>query len=73
MFPNVELPIQPNTVNCLTWSEDGELAIAAGEFVHILASQVFAGIKLVLIGSRYPVGVERKNKFQILGSMFNSG
>lgn len=39
MLPDVELLFRPNIVDCLAWSEDGELAIAAGEFVHILASQ----------------------------------
>ncbi|KAL9577419.1 MAG: hypothetical protein Q9212_006375 [Teloschistes hypoglaucus] len=36
MLPNVKLPFQPTATNCLAWSADGELAIAAGEFVHLL-------------------------------------
>lgn len=36
MLKNVELPFYPSTTNCLVWSEDGELAIAAGEFIHLL-------------------------------------
>ncbi len=39
MLPNVQLPFHPDTINCLAWSNDGELAVAAGEFVHILASR----------------------------------
>lgn len=30
------LPIFPSCPNCLAWSDDGELAIAAGEFVQVL-------------------------------------
>ncbi|MCJ1249290.1 hypothetical protein MMC30_006513 [Trapelia coarctata] len=36
MLENVQLPGFPSSTNCLAWSEDGELAIAAGEYVHIL-------------------------------------
>ncbi|MCJ1470133.1 hypothetical protein MMC07_008778 [Pseudocyphellaria aurata] len=36
MLPDVELLFHPNTIHCLAWSDDGELAIAAGEYVHIL-------------------------------------
>lgn len=36
MLENVQLPFFPSTTDCLAWSEDGELAIAAGEYVHIL-------------------------------------
>lgn len=38
MLPDVQLLFHPNTPNCLAWSDDGELAIAAGEYVHILVS-----------------------------------
>lgn len=46
MLPDVELQFQPDKINCLTWSEDGELAIAAGEFIHILAGLTFCHRKL---------------------------
>ncbi|KAL8944884.1 MAG: hypothetical protein Q9216_000174 [Gyalolechia sp. 2 TL-2023] len=36
MLADVKLPFHPTATDCLAWSEDGELAIAAGEFVHIL-------------------------------------
>lgn len=36
MLENVQLPGFPSATNCLAWSEDGELAVAAGEYVHIL-------------------------------------
>lgn len=36
MPPAIELPFHPTVSDCLAWSPDGELAIAAGEFVHIL-------------------------------------
>lgn len=36
MLANVELPIYPTSVDCLAWSTDGELAIAANDTVHLL-------------------------------------
>ncbi|KAL8681028.1 MAG: hypothetical protein Q9186_002801 [Xanthomendoza sp. 1 TL-2023] len=36
MLRDVKLPFFPSTTDCLAWSEDGELAIAAGESVHLL-------------------------------------
>ena len=36
---NVELPILPSNINCLAWSQEGDLAIAAGEHVYILVSK----------------------------------
>ncbi len=36
MLPDIELPFQPSATNCLSWSEDGELAVAAADHVHIL-------------------------------------
>lgn len=40
MFSKVQLPFHPNITNCLAWSEDGDLAIAADDFVHILVSYI---------------------------------
>lgn len=34
----VELQLRPSCVDCMKWSQDGDLAIAAGEYVHILTS-----------------------------------
>lgn len=34
----VELQLSPSCYSCLSWSEDGELAMAAGEYVQILVS-----------------------------------
>ncbi|KAL8871130.1 MAG: hypothetical protein Q9174_002974, partial [Haloplaca sp. 1 TL-2023] len=36
MLANVTLPFHPIATDCLAWSPDGELAIAGGEFVHLL-------------------------------------
>lgn len=36
MLPEVPLNFQPSINSCLAWSDDGELAVAAGEFVHVL-------------------------------------
>ena len=36
MLEDVQLHGFPSATDCLAWSEDGELAIAAGEYVHIL-------------------------------------
>ncbi|KAL9044239.1 MAG: hypothetical protein Q9214_002608 [Letrouitia sp. 1 TL-2023] len=38
MFHEIHLPFRPATTDCLAWSEHGELAIAAGDFVHIFDS-----------------------------------
>lgn len=32
----VHLQLFPSSNNCLAWSADGELAVSAGEYVHIL-------------------------------------
>ena len=38
----IELPqTKPLTQNCLAWSDDGELAVAAGEHIVILGKLVF--------------------------------
>ena len=36
MLSNVQLNFIPTAYNCLAWSKDGELAVGAGEFIHIL-------------------------------------
>lgn len=36
MLRPIELSFSPSCSNCLAWSADGELAVAAGEFVHVL-------------------------------------
>ena len=37
MLRDVDLQFHPSTTNCLAWNQDdGQLAIAAGEYVHIL-------------------------------------
>lgn len=36
MLADVKLPFQPTATDCLAWSADGELAVGAGEFVHLL-------------------------------------
>ena len=39
MIPKLQIPVQPSPQNCLAWSVDGELAIAAGEEVYLLIPQ----------------------------------
>ena len=39
MPSTIHLPIQPSIPDCLAWSADGELAIAAGEEVYLLIPQ----------------------------------
>ena len=37
MLQDVDLQFYPSATNCLAWNQDdGQLAIAAGEYVHIL-------------------------------------
>lgn len=38
MLDPVELQLFPSCYNCISWSSDGELAVAAGEYIHILVS-----------------------------------
>ena len=39
MLPLAHIPVQPSSQNCLAWSPDGELAVAAGEELHLLIPQ----------------------------------
>ena len=39
MLPPVHIPVQPSSQDCLAWSPDGELAVAAGEEVYLLIPQ----------------------------------
>ena len=36
MLQTVRIPVQPSCLDCLAWSSEGELAVAAGEEVHLL-------------------------------------
>ncbi|KAL4982319.1 transcription factor IIIC subunit delta N-term-domain-containing protein [Aspergillus falconensis] len=36
MLEPLELQVFPSSYDCISWSEDGEIAVAAGEYVHIL-------------------------------------
>ena len=36
MLPLAHIPVQPSSQDCLAWSLDGELAVAAGEEVYLL-------------------------------------
>ena len=39
MLPRIHIPVQPSSQDCLAWSPDGELAVAAGEEVYLLIPQ----------------------------------
>lgn len=39
MLPLAHIPVQPSSQDCLAWSLDGELAVAAGEEVYLLIPQ----------------------------------
>ena len=39
MLPPAQIPVQPSSQDCLAWSSDGELAVAAGEDVYLLIPQ----------------------------------
>ena len=39
MLPPAHIPVQPLCQECLAWSQDGELAVAAGEEVYLLLPQ----------------------------------
>ncbi|KAL2810008.1 transcription factor IIIC subunit delta N-term-domain-containing protein [Aspergillus granulosus] len=36
MLEPLELQVFPSSYNCISWSEDGEIALAAGEYVQVL-------------------------------------
>lgn len=36
MLDPIELQVFPSSYDCISWSEDGDIAVAAGEYVHIL-------------------------------------
>lgn len=40
MLPLAHIPVQPSSQDCLAWSSDGELAVAAGEEVYLLIPQI---------------------------------
>ncbi|OJJ54242.1 hypothetical protein ASPSYDRAFT_161355 [Aspergillus sydowii CBS 593.65] len=40
MLDPLELQVFPSSYNCVSWSEDGEIAVAANEYVHILTPKV---------------------------------
>lgn len=39
MLPLAHIPVRPSSQDCLAWSPDGELAVAAGEEVYLLIPQ----------------------------------
>lgn len=39
MLSPAQIPVQPSSQDCLAWSSDGELAVAAGEEVYLLIPQ----------------------------------
>lgn len=43
MLPTAHLPVGISTHNCLSWSSDGELAIAAGEEIYLLLPRYAIG------------------------------
>ena len=44
MLSPVDLPFFPSCFDALSWSADGDLAVAAGEYVQILVSREVAEI-----------------------------
>ncbi|OJD16574.1 hypothetical protein AJ78_03265 [Emergomyces pasteurianus Ep9510] len=40
MLDPVELKLFPSCFDCITWSRDGDLAVALGEYVHVLIPQL---------------------------------
>ncbi|KAL4735627.1 transcription factor IIIC subunit delta N-term-domain-containing protein [Aspergillus similis] len=43
MLEPIELQVFPSSYDCISWSEDGDIAVAAGEYVHILTPRVSSG------------------------------
>ncbi|KAL4972194.1 transcription factor IIIC subunit delta N-term-domain-containing protein [Aspergillus desertorum] len=40
MLEPLELQVFPSSYDCISWSEDGEIAVAAGEYVHVLTPKI---------------------------------
>ncbi|KAL4757846.1 uncharacterized protein BDW70DRAFT_105381 [Aspergillus foveolatus] len=40
MLDPIELQVFPSSYDCISWSEDGDIAVAAGEYVYILTPKV---------------------------------
>ncbi|CBF82064.1 predicted protein [Aspergillus nidulans FGSC A4] len=40
MLDPIELQVFPSSYDCISWSEDGDIAVAAGEYVHILTPKL---------------------------------
>ncbi|KAL3464570.1 transcription factor IIIC subunit delta N-term-domain-containing protein [Aspergillus heterothallicus] len=45
MLEPLELQVFPSSYNCISWSEDGEIALATGEYVQVLTPKPPAGRK----------------------------
>ncbi|KAL3484808.1 transcription factor IIIC subunit delta N-term-domain-containing protein [Aspergillus germanicus] len=43
MLEPLELQIYPSSYNCISWSEDGEIAVATGEYVQVLTPKPPSG------------------------------
>ena len=59
MLEPVELTTSPSCFNCVSWSSDGDLAVAGGEYVHILVCRLpYSFLKSIhfsqLTGDRLP-------------------
>jgi hypothetical protein len=40
MLETLELQVFPSSYNCISWSEDGEIAVATGEYVQVLVRTI---------------------------------
>jgi hypothetical protein len=56
MLEPLELQIYPSSYHCISWSEDGEIAVATGEYVQVLVRTLekptMVGIRLILLDRR---------------------
>ncbi|CEL09641.1 hypothetical protein ASPCAL12774 [Aspergillus calidoustus] len=43
MLETLELQVFPSSYNCISWSEDGEIAVATGEYVQVLTPKPPSG------------------------------
>ncbi|KAL2869677.1 uncharacterized protein BJX67DRAFT_378735 [Aspergillus lucknowensis] len=51
MLEPLELQVFPSCYSCISWSDDGEIAVASGEYVHVLTPKPSSGRERNGVGS----------------------
>ncbi|KAL4926409.1 uncharacterized protein BDV17DRAFT_299784 [Aspergillus undulatus] len=65
MLEPIELQVFPSSYNCIAWSEDGELAIATGEYVQVLTPKVPSNKETNGTTSHFPSTNWHRTRFRV--------